>query len=405
MTIGAPRDKVVQKVIQLVLEPIYEPKFLSNSNGFRFSKGCHTALKQIKDWFHGVTWVIESDISKCFPSLDHGILISVLRKRIACDKTVALVRNLIETGYVDLGVFTENKLGVQQGSIFSPLLGNIYLHELDVFLYNLKLEFSSEPGYRRRTNSIYKRYQRKVSNANNAKEKKLYIKSMSKLHNKDPMDPKFRKLFYAKYADDFIIGVTGSHKKVKLILSKVCNFLSETLKLDPSAHKTSIVNFKKKTIHFLGTNIYGISRTEKLMRTVKHRNWKTSIKVRVTPKVGMHAPIRKLLMRLHANKFLKKNKFGIYKPTALRRMINFDHADILGYYNSVFRGLLNYYSFVDNYSKFGLIVKYLLLHSCALTLALKYKFRYRSKAFKRFGGKLKCKDSDKKFFLHRSPTG
>jgi hypothetical protein len=159
------------------------------------------------------------------------------------------------------------------------------------------------------------------------------------------------------------------------------------------------VNFKKNTIHFLGTDIYDISRKEKPMRTVKHPKWKTSVKVRVTPKIGMHAPIQKLLKKLHANKFLKRNKLGIYKPTALRRMVNFDHADILGYYNSVSRGMLNYYSFVDNYSRFNSIVKYHLLHSCALTLALKYKLRHRSKVFKRFGGKLKCKDSDKEFFL------
>jgi hypothetical protein len=76
-----------------------------------------------------------------------------------------------------------------------------------------------------------------------------------------------------------------------------------------------------------------------------------------------------------------------------------DHADILGYYNSVSRGLMNYYSFVDNFSRFGSIVKYHLLHSCALTLALKYKLRYKSKAFRRFGGSLKCKDTDKEFFI------
>lgn len=399
LTIGSPRDKVVQKAIQLVLEPIYEPSFLINSHGFRPSKGCHSALKQIKDWFHGVTWVIESDISKCFPSIDHEILIALMRKRIKCNKTLALIKNLIKAGYVDLGIFSENKVGVQQGSILSPLLCNIYLHKLDKFLFDMKADFSSKPSYKRKKTPAYRKIQYQISKANNAEERKLYIKSLRKLHSKDLMDPKFRKLFYVRYADDFIIGVTGSHKEAQLILSKVCNFLSETLKLDLSAHKTHVVNFKKRSIHFLGTDIYGISRKEKPTRTVKHPKWKKCIKTRITPKVGMHAPIRKLLNKLHANKFLKRNKYGVYKPTALRRMVNFDHADIIGYYNSVSRGMLNYYSFVDNYSRFGSIIKYLLLHSCALTLALKYKLRFKSKAFRRFGGKLKCKDSNKEFFL------
>lgn len=399
LTIGSPRDKVVQKAIQLVLEPIYEPSFFINSHGFRPAKGCHTALKQIKDWFHGVTWVIESDISKCFPSLDHEILITLLRKRISCDKTIALIKNLIEAGYVDLSIFSNNKVGTQQGSILSPLLCNIYLQELDQFLYDLKLDFSSKPSYERRKNPAYRKIQYELSKANRVEDKKLLAKNLKGLHSKDFMDPKFRKLFYVRYADDFIIGVTGSFTEAEDILEKVRHFLSETLKLDLSAHKTSIVHFKRKVIHFLGTDIYGASRKEKPMRTVKHPGWGKSIKVRVTPKVGMHAPIRKLLERLHANKILKRKKSGVYVPTALRRLINFEHADILGYYNSISRGILNYYSFVDNYGRLNSIVKYHLLHSCALTLALKYKLRHRSKAFKRFGSQLKDKNSDKEFVI------
>ena len=399
LIIGTPRDKVVQKAIHLVLEPIFEPTFLENSNGFRPSRGCHTALKLIKNWFHGVTWVIESDISECFPTVKHDILISLLRKRISCDKTIALINNLLKAGYIDLGIFCKGKMGISQGSILSPLLCNIYSHELDKFLYKLKKDFSSPPGTRRRKNPIYRQIQYRIKSPRYANEKELSIKRLKILHSKDLMDPNFRKLFYVRYADDFIIGVTGSNKEAREILSKVQSFLSNSLKMDLSDHKTSIVNLKKKSIFFLGTILYGISRSEKPLRTVKKPLWDTSIRVRITPRVGMHAPIEKILTKLYQNKFLKRNKLGIFKPTVLRRVVNFDHADILGYYNSISRGILNYYSFADNFSRMNTIVKFHLLHSCALTLALKYKLRYRSKAFKRFGSKLRCPDTDKEFFI------
>jgi len=62
LTISSPRDKIVQKAIQLVLEPVFEPHFFENSHGFRPNRGCHTAIKQLRSWFHGITWVIEADI-------------------------------------------------------------------------------------------------------------------------------------------------------------------------------------------------------------------------------------------------------------------------------------------------------------------------------------------------------
>mmetsp|Transcript_31556 Transcript_31556/g.80357 ORF Transcript_31556/g.80357 Transcript_31556/m.80357 type:complete len:763 (-) Transcript_31556:8026-10314(-) len=399
LTISSSRDKVVQKAIQLVLEPIYEGIFLENSHGFRPSRGCHTALKTVKKWFHGVTWVIESDIAGCFPSVDHNVLLNIIRERVKCDKTVALIRNLLEAGYIDLKVFCESKMGVPQGSSLSPLLCNIYLHKLDVFMAEVRQGFVYTGKTSRRTNPDYKALQRHLQKTSDPAERSELIQKLRKIPSKDPFDSDFRRLFYIRYADDFVIGITGSRKEAVEVLDQVKGFLSEELKMSLKESKTHIVHFKKQAISFLGVTMYGISRTEKPIRTVKHPGWRTSIKVRVTPRVGLHAPIKTLLDKLCKNKFIKSNKLGIYKPTALRRMVNFDHADILGYYNGVARGIMNFFSFVDNYTRIGAIVKYHLLHSCALTLALKYKLRFKAKAFKRFGKKLKCPESSKEFYI------
>jgi len=153
LTISSPRDKVVQKAIQLVLEPIYEPTFYINSHGFRPNKGCHTALKQIRKWFHGITWVIETDISKCYDTIDHSTLLEIIGKKVKCVKTLTLIKKGLECGIINLKAFSKSKLGTPQGSILSPLLCNIYLHELDEEMYKLKGSFSSPANYKRRKKS------------------------------------------------------------------------------------------------------------------------------------------------------------------------------------------------------------------------------------------------------------
>jgi group II intron reverse transcriptase/maturase len=399
LTISSPRDKVVQKAIQLVLEPIYEPIFFDNSHGFRPNKGCHTALKQLRSRFHGITWLIETDIHNCYDTINQRTLLNIIGKKVKCVKTLTLIKKGLECGVINLKAFSKTKLGTPQGSILSPLLCNIYLHELDEELYKMKGEYSSPQNYKRRKNPEYRKLQYELEKANKANansiEKRSILIKKRKLHSKDPFDPNFRKLFYIRYADDIVIGVTGSYKDAETVLNKVRHFLDTVLELKLKKQKTSIVNFKKKQIEFLGTTIYGISRIEKPCRTVKHKNWKTSIKQRITPRVGLHAPIKKLLEKLLENGFCRKSKEGIYSPTAVKRIVNFDHADILSYYNRVIRGILNYYSFADNYTRLGALVKLQLLRSCALTLALKYKIRYKSKAFKKFGSNLACPKTGK----------
>ena len=402
LTISPPRDKVVQKAIQLVLEPIYEPHFLENSHGFRPNKGCHTALEKVKNWFHGVPWVIETDIQKCYDTIDHRVLITILKKRVRCIKTLTLIKKGLECGAVDLKTFVETKLGTPQGSILSPLLCNIYLHELDKEMYKLKKQYSSPANYQRRKNPEYRRIQYLKERTKDTGELRGLAILQRKIHSKDPMDGRFRKLFYIRYADDIIIGVTGGYEDAEKIKTHVQNFLDKELKLELKAQKTKIVSFKKSEIKFLGAKIYGQQRNEKPCKLVKKVSWENARKVRQTPRVGLRAPIKELMIKLAGNGFIKKDKDGRYVGTGLKRMVNLDHADIIGYYNSVIYGILNFYSFADNYTRVGALIKFQMRHSCALTLALKFKLRHRAKAFKKFGKSLKCPETNRELAIPKS---
>lgn len=91
LTIAPPRDKIVQEVMRMILEVIFEPTFSNNSHGFRPNRGCHTALRQVKTQFGAATTIIEGDISKCFDSFDHEILIELVKRRVNDTRFIQLI--------------------------------------------------------------------------------------------------------------------------------------------------------------------------------------------------------------------------------------------------------------------------------------------------------------------------
>src|SRR6266566_3013023 len=136
--LGIPcvRDKVVQEVMHLILEAIYDspnaPYFQETSHGFRPQRSCHTALREVRTHWTGVNWYIEGDIRACFDELDHQVLVHILRKKIQDERFLNLIRKLLKAGYMDLhGSKKESLIGSPQGGIISPILANVYLHELD----------------------------------------------------------------------------------------------------------------------------------------------------------------------------------------------------------------------------------------------------------------------------------
>ena len=127
-------DKLAGEVVRLLLEAYYEPQFSGRSHGFRKGRGCHTALREIQQTWTGTVWFIEGDISDCFGSFSHDILLGILAEKIRDNRFLRLIRNMLKAGYLEDWQYHDTLSGVPQGGVVSPVLSNIYLHKLDEFV-------------------------------------------------------------------------------------------------------------------------------------------------------------------------------------------------------------------------------------------------------------------------------
>lgn len=392
-------QKIVQRAIYQVLSQIYEPMFITCSHGFRPGISCHSALKMVDQQFQNVPWIVEADFKQCFDRIPHDKLMKILSQKVSCHKTLALIKSALRSGTVDpYRGFQETCQGTPQGSVLSPLLANIFLHELDKYILELMSSEEFNKGKKRAINPEYGRLRKLKSIAKTPEDAKRVRTEIRKVTAFNMRDPHFLRLRYVRYADDFIIAVTGPKKHADRVLNLVTEFCHGQLGLELKKEKTKVTKFSDG-IRFLGTVITNRNPQEKPVITVIRGD--QIFKSRVTPRLSMHAPIKDTLIQLEEkgyfrtagkkgnNKNIKniKNPSQI-KPTALRKLINLDHHDIIISYNGVIRGILNYFSFVDNKKSLGTVAHGLKM-SCALTFALKYKLRTARKVFKRFGPKLK----------------
>lgn len=134
-------DKLVQEVLRMILESVYEPIFSNNSHGFRPNRSCHTALKSLKREFSGVSWFIEGDIKGCFDNIDHQVLANVINAKIKDARLIQLIWKFLKAGYMEDWQYHATYSGCPQGGIVSPILANIYLNELDKFVEKTAKEF------------------------------------------------------------------------------------------------------------------------------------------------------------------------------------------------------------------------------------------------------------------------
>ena len=112
-------DKLVAEVVRLLLEAYYEPQFSDRSHGFRPGRGCHTALSEVVEVWTGTHWFIEGDISDCFGSLDHDLMIKMLAEKIHDSRFLRLVANMLKAGYLEDWRWHDTLSGCPQGGLCS----------------------------------------------------------------------------------------------------------------------------------------------------------------------------------------------------------------------------------------------------------------------------------------------
>jgi group II intron reverse transcriptase/maturase len=375
--IPSTRDKVVQEVIRLILEAVYDSPhgsyFKDTSHGFRREKSCHSALKEIQRRWTGVTWFVEGDIQNCFDDIDHEILINIIRERITDERFLNLIRKILKAGYQDLDEVRKDSLaGTPQGGIVSPILANIYLHKLDEYVEQLQAEL--ERGVKRGHNLEYKRLQdRRLYLARQGKTKTREYQElgvrMKKLPSMDTEDPDFIRIKYVRYADDWIIGVTGPRTLAEDIKRKVRNFLSTGLKLTLSEKKTVITNARTQEAKFLGYRIR-LGRTNKEQKQAITTNGSGKVfKRRSTgSEIVLKAPMEEVIKKLQTKGFCDKNGNPIHRAP----WQELDEDQIVNLYSSVNRGIQLYYRPTDNWARVQK-VQYILKFSLAKTLAGKRK--------------------------------
>ncbi|MBV7334626.1 reverse transcriptase/maturase family protein [Chloroflexi bacterium TSY] len=196
-------EKLVQEVIRLLLEAYYEPRFRCSSHGFRLERGCHTALSDIHQRFKGTTWFIEGDIHGCFDNIESSRLVEILAQDIHDGRFLNLIRMSLQAGYLEDWRYHRTYSGVPQGGIASPVLSNIYLHELDTFVEEELVPRYSR-GKHRGPNRAYQRLSYRIKRTRqegNQQLTKQLEQQRRQLPSLDTQDPDFRRLKYVRYCD------------------------------------------------------------------------------------------------------------------------------------------------------------------------------------------------------------
>ena len=357
-------DKLLGEVVRLLLEAYYEPQFSDRSHGFRPGRGCHTALREVANTWTGTTWFVEGDVADCFGSFDHSVMLSTLAEKIHDNRFLRLMRNMLQAGYLEQWTWNATLSGAPQGGVASPILCNIYLHKLDDFVENILIPEYTR-GDKRARNAEYERLRhaharaRKKGDREKARELR---RRQEHLPSVDCDDPGYRRLRYARYADDVLLGFSGPKAEAEEIKQRLTQFMRDELHLELSGEKTLITHERTSAAKFLGYEITtqtGTGGRKSLNGTIALRVPTSVIKTSCAP-------------------YLARGK-----PAAQTALHNLDDDTIVAAYGAQYRGIVQYYLHagdVHRLDRLRWVMETSLLktlaakhHSSVTTMAARYK--------------------------------
>ena len=369
-------DKLVQEVLRMILEAVYEPVFSEFSYGFRPNKSCHTALKDLKHKFYGTVWFVEGDIKGCFDNIDHQALVDIINAKIKDAKLIQLIWRFLKAGYMEDWRFHNTYSGTPQGGIISPILANIYLNELDKKVAEMSKAFNKpsdtkiNPAYyaqQQKVRSLHVKINRPCNADKRPELLKAWHEERAKMLTMPHKSQTDKEIKYIRYADDFIIGVNGSKADCEWIKAELKQFISEKLKMELSEEKT-LITHSSQYARFLGYDIR-VRRSNQLKPSGKADGLtKRTLNYMTELCIPLEDKIERFLFKIKAVEV----KDGALFPIKRDALVGLTDLEIVMTYNAELRGICNYYKLACNFYKLGYFA-YLMEYSCLKTLASKHR--------------------------------
>ncbi|AOY77257.1 reverse transcriptase/maturase family protein [Clostridium formicaceticum] len=432
--IPAIYDKILQEIIRMILESIYEPTFSDNSHSFRPRRSCHTALLQIKHNFTATKWWIEGDIEGFFDNIDHAIMVEILKKKIKDEKFIRLIWKFLKAGYIEDFKLYQTYSGTPQGGIVSPILANIYLNELDIYMEEYIRKF--DKGNKRKENRQYKNISNKIhlkrrllkeqpdEKIQKAKKEieEAYeeIKQYCALHPEIKNfnnDDTVRRLRGCIYKRNLVLRKPSEEERSKLIseikeLSKELKTLKTYEQMDEDHRRMKYVRYaddfligiigtkedaekvKEELKSFLNNKLKLTLSQEKTLIThnsekarflgydvfvntnedlLIKRNFQGRKEVAKTGvnSIKLSLPHDKLVNFMMKNGYIKEDD-KVWKPVHRAKFRHNDDLEIVTAYNQEFRGFYNYYKFAFDVASKLSNAHFVFKNSFTKTLGNKY---------------------------------